>query len=195
MKSRIDNTQRETGRRKRPPGAGSQATPTPSRSGGQTARALGAVAASLGNQTVARLYREQVRNTRTRSYQLGAPRKLARVEVLDTLLGIELKIGRRRLLCPDRATARFLAVFARLGVDEVAVPYDITQVARLSGVFELAMEQMLATLESATAGMNTRMKSRIRNVFIGGQRDEINQAGAGPAIPVFDQSTRQRSRR
>ncbi|MEP7270575.1 MAG: hypothetical protein ABI882_03685 [Acidobacteriota bacterium] len=162
---------------------------------GQTATALEAVLARLGDGTVASLYVREVRNLRTRSYQFRAPRTPVRVEVLHTLLGIELKIGRSRLLCPDRATARFLAVFAALGVEEVAVPYDITQVARLADLFESAIEQMMTTLEAETEAMSIRMKGRVRNLLIGLQRDEIGRAGAGPAIPEFDQNTRQRRRR
>ncbi len=81
----------------------------------------------LAEQQIAIIYRDHILTMRTRKYELKAATKPAVVEVLHTLLGIELKIGKRRLLCPDLATARYLSVFARLGVEAVAVPYDITQ--------------------------------------------------------------------
>ena len=52
------------------------------------------------------------------------------------MLGIELKVANRRLLCPDLATARYLSVFARLGCDVIAVPYDITQISRIADELE-----------------------------------------------------------
>ena len=66
----------------------------------------------LGDQLISVIYRDRVRATRTRSYRLDAPAKKTDVEVMHTLLGVELKIGKRRLLCPDLAMARYLSVFA-----------------------------------------------------------------------------------
>src|SRR5262245_50151809 len=62
----------------------------------------------MDDQLISTIYRDRIRSIRTRSYQLGATPKKAIVEILHTLLGIELKIGKRRLLCPDLATARYL---------------------------------------------------------------------------------------
>src|SRR5437763_16824060 len=90
----------------------------------------------VGETGVAGVYRDRILTERTRRFELGAGAH--GVEVLHTLLGVELKVGRRRLLCPDLATARYLQVFARLGVNEVAVPYDITQVSRAADELESA---------------------------------------------------------
>src|ERR1700674_2318241 len=62
-------------------------------------------------------YRERIRKLRTRSYHFEALPAKPRVEIQHTLLGVELKAGRRRLLCPDLATARYLSVFARAGCE------------------------------------------------------------------------------
>src|SRR6266576_367787 len=78
------------------------------------------------------LYRERVLKSRTRAYKFPRLAVNARVEVHHTLLGIELKAGRRRMLCPDLATARYLSVFARAGCEFVAVPYDITKISQLA---------------------------------------------------------------
>ena len=72
----------------------------------------------LADQLISAIYRDRIRTIRTRSYKLDAAAKNVEVEVLHTLLGVELKVGKRRLLCPDLATARYLAVFARLGVSD-----------------------------------------------------------------------------
>src|SRR5918911_2474720 len=62
-----------------------------------------------------RLYKERILSTRTRSHKLSVPAKTNAVEIQHTLLGVELKAGKHRILCPDLATARYLAVFARAG--------------------------------------------------------------------------------
>jgi hypothetical protein len=148
----------------------------------------------LGEQVIAALYRDRIRPLRTRSYKLNAPSKTTTVEVLHTLLGIELKIGKRRLLCPDLATARYLAVFARLGVAEVAVPYDITQISRLADELESAWYRMLTLIEHLTAERSKRLRGRVLASLIARQRAQIAAAGAGPAIPQFNQNTKQRQR-
>ncbi|HEU4874764.1 MAG TPA: hypothetical protein VFT44_16805, partial [Pyrinomonadaceae bacterium] len=55
----------------------------------------------LGETWLPRIYRERIRKLRTRSYHFDNPNASARVVIQHTLLGVELKIGRRRLLCPD----------------------------------------------------------------------------------------------
>jgi hypothetical protein len=146
----------------------------------------------LGDQSISAIYRERIRAMRTRSYQLNAPIKKAAVEVMHTLLGVELKIGKRRLLCPDLATARYLAVFARLGVVEVAVPYDITQVSRLADDLESSWYRMLTLVEHLAVEQSPRFRNKVRANLIADERNGILEAGAGPAIPQFNQNTKQR---
>jgi hypothetical protein len=147
---------------------------------------------SLGENTVAQIYEQQIRPLRTRRFALNAPTKETRVEVFHTLLGIELKIGKRRLLCPDLATARFLSVFARFGIQEVAVPYEITRISHLADQLESAWFKMNMLIEPATSGLSTRMKNKVRRLLIQHERDEMLKAGAGPATPQFNQNTKQR---
>jgi hypothetical protein len=146
----------------------------------------------MGDQLVADIYRDRIRSLRTRSYQLNAPTKWVNVEVMHTLLGIELKIGKKRLLCPDLSTARYLAIFAQLGVDEVAVPYDITQISRLADDLESSWYRMLMLAEHLTAERNGRLKNLVRANLIKDQRNEVMALGSGPAVPQFNQNTRQR---
>ena len=146
----------------------------------------------MGDQLIAALYRATIRPLRTRSYALNAPSKAVPVEILHTLLGIELKIGKRRLLCPDLATARYLAVFAKLGIAEVAVPYDITQISRLADALESSWFRMLTLTEHLTAERSSRLRARVWALLVAGQRQQVTEQGAGPAIPQFIQNTKQR---
>lgn len=159
---------------------------------GKAQIALENILSRMGAHSISALYRDQVRTVRTRSYHLQSPKSPASVEILETLLGIELKIGKRRLLCPDRATARFLAVFATLGVTDVAVPYDITQVARLAAVFETSLADLNRETETECASFSAALRGRVRNLLMARERADIIEAGAGPAIPEFVQNTRQR---
>jgi len=146
----------------------------------------------MGDQLISAIYRERVRGVRTRSYQLNPPAKKVGVEILHTLLGIELKIGKRRLLCPDLATARYLSVFARLGVAEVAVPYDITQISRLADDLESSWFRMQTLAEHLSAQRGPRLRNRVQSRLISDERNDVIALGAGPAIPQFNQNTKQR---
>ncbi len=146
----------------------------------------------MGDQLISAIYCDRICAARTRSYQLNAPAKKVEVEVMHTLLGVELKIGKRRLLCPDLATARYLSVFARLGVAEVAVPYDITQISRLADDLESSWYRMLMLIEHLAAGRSQWLRNRVRAILVADQRNEIAASGAGPAIPQFNQNTKQR---
>jgi hypothetical protein len=147
---------------------------------------------SLGEMWPPRIYRERVRAERTRAYSLPATSRNARIEIQHTLLGIELKVGRRRLLCPDLATARYLATFARLGCKSVAVPYDITRISRLADDLESAFYRMMLLAEHASEGRGKGFHRRVRARLLHDARREIEEIGPGPAIPQFNQNTRQR---
>lgn len=147
---------------------------------------------AMGDQLISAIYRDRIRAIRTRSYKLDAPAKKTEVEVMHTLLGVELKIGKRRLTCPDLATARYLSVFARLGVAEVAVPYDITKISRLADDLESSWFRMQMLVEHLAAGRSERFRRKVGDALVTDQREEVGALGAGPAIPEFNQNTRQR---
>ena len=104
----------------------------------------------LGETWLPRIYRERILKLRTRSYHFENANASARVVIQHTLLGVELKVGRKRLLCPDLATARYLSVFARLGCKDVAVPYDITKISHLADELESSWYRMLLLVEQET---------------------------------------------
>lgn len=162
----------------------------------ETAPAISAkILAALGPDSISEIYRHQIRPLRTRRYVLDAPKPGTPIEIQHTLLGIELKMGHRRVFCPDLATARYLEVFARFGCQVIAVPYDITQIAMLAHHLESSWHRMWALAESYSARATTLSKSRVRSILINGIREEIDAAGAGPVRPVFVQETRQRKRK
>ncbi len=139
------------------------------------------------------IYSERILKMRTRSYNFGALHRKPRVEIQHTLLGVELKVGHRRLLCPDLATARYLSVFARAGCKEVAVPYDITRVSLLADELESSWHRMLLLANHNTAERSDSFKARIHGLLIAKLRGEIAAAGAGTPVPEFKQSTKQRA--
>jgi len=141
----------------------------------------------LGDLWIADLYRNKVRSQRTRSLHLDVPERENVPEILHTLLGIELKIGRQRSACPDLATARYLRVFARLGVRDVAVPYDITRISVIADELETAWQKMILLLRE-----KGRETGRDRSALVRKLRAEINDIGPGEVMPVFDRETKQR---
>jgi len=148
----------------------------------------------LGETWLPRIYRERILKLRTRSYHFESAPVSAHVVIQHTLLGVELKIGRRRLLCPDLATARYLSVFARLGCKDVAVPYDITKISHLADELESSWYRMLLLVDQQARAESTRFRARLRGLLLAKIRADILEAGAGTRIPEFRQSTRQRSK-
>jgi hypothetical protein len=156
------------------------------------AQAAEEIRARLDELWLPRIYRERILPMRTRSAQLHVATKKADVDIQHTLLGVELKIGRHRMACPDLATARYLAVFARAGCADVAVPYDISRISSLADELESSWHRMLLLVEHIAAERAIGFRSRLRNLLIADARREIAEAGAGTAIPQFNQNTKQR---
>ncbi len=148
----------------------------------------------LGETWLPRIYRERILKLRTRSYHFEITGVPARVVIQHTLLGVELKLGRKRLLCPDLATARYLSVFARLGCKDVAVPYDITKISQLADELESSWYRMLLLVEQEARAESPRFKGRIRGLLLAKIRADLVEAGPGTRIPEFNQSTKQRQK-
>ena len=150
---------------------------------------------TMGDSWLPRIYRDRILTLRTRSYVFPAMArrrsKQLLPEVQHTLLGIELKVGHTRMLCPDLSTARYLAIFARAGCAAVAIPYDITRISHLADELESSWHRMLLLADSLAGARSEAFATRIRSLLIGKVRDEISDAGAGTRIPEFKQSTKQ----
>jgi hypothetical protein len=181
----------ETAHPRATPDAGAAATPRP----GSVEALVAEVRDRLGEEWPPRVYRERILPLRTRAHAVPAAAGNAAVEVQHTLLGIELKVGRRRVSCPDFATARYLSVFARAGVGCVAVPYDITKISRLADDLESSWQRTLLLAEHLTEGRAASFRGRVRSAVLKEVRREVDKAGAGAAVPQFNQNTRQRTPR
>ena len=151
---------------------------------------------TMGASWLPAIYRDRILKLRTRSYFFPAPAKsrakAPTPEIQHTLLGIELKINQQRMLCPDLATARYLAVFARAGCAAVAIPYDITKISHLADELESSWHRMLLLAGSLAGDRSKAFAARVRRLLIGRVRDAIAVAGAGTRIPEFKQSTKER---
>jgi hypothetical protein len=152
------------------------------------------IAASMGLEWLPTIYSEKVRTLRTRSYALEVPQKENRALIQHTLLGIELKVGKVRMTCPDLSTARYLRVFARIGCGEVAIPYDISQIPGLADELESSWQKTLLLANEKAKGRSQAAASRIRSLVISALRDEVKRIGAGEKMPLFNTETRQRNR-
>src|SRR5215208_3438135 len=148
----------------------------------------------LAETWLPRIYRERILKLRTRSYHFDSISSSARVVIQHTLLGVELKSGRKRLLCPDLATARYLSVFARLGCKDVALPYDITKISHLADELESSWYRMLLLVEQEARTLSARFKGRLRGLLLAKIRAKIEEAGPGTRVPEFKQTTKQRQK-
>src|SRR5881392_4120870 len=120
------------------------------------------IESAMGESWLARIYRERILKMRTRAYEFPALPKTAAPQIHHTLLGIELKVGKRRMLCPDLATARYLAVFARAGCSTVAIPYDITRISMLADELESSWHRMLLHADEVAGDRSFAFRARLR---------------------------------
>ena len=138
------------------------------------------------------IYRDNIRTQRTRSLKLEIPERQNAAEIQYTLLGIELKVGKRRFACPDLATARYMRVFARCGLSEFAIPYDITRISTAADELETSWQRLLLGIEKEAAGRPSRTASLARSRLVKTIREELKAIGPGDLMPTFDRETRQR---
>lgn len=151
------------------------------------------ISATLGYEWLPSLYEQKIRSQRTRSVSIDVPERENDAQIQYTLLGIELKVGKRRFACPDLATARYMRVFARLGCRTFAIPYDITKISGAADELETSWQRTLLILEKNTNGRSPRSVSAARGSIVKAIRNEVINIGPGEAMPAFDRETRQRS--
>ena len=147
---------------------------------------------SLADEWLPAIYASKVRPRRTRSVHIDVPARENIAEIQYTLLGIELKVGKRRFACPDLATARYMRVFARIGVLDFAMPYDITQISPLADELETAWHRAGILVTELTQKESNQTKKLVRTKLVKAMSTEITETGAGDAMPSFDRETRQK---
>ena len=144
---------------------------------------------TLAENWLPAVYRDRIRSGRTRAYKIDIPKRENTPQIQYTLLGIELKAGRKRFACPDLATARYLRVFVRLGCSEFAIPYDISLISGLADELETSWQRAIILLEQTVSpdGLPPARTSLVKAM-----RHEIESIGPGAPMPLFDRETRQR---
>ena len=90
------------------------------------------------------IYRHRILGQRVR--QVALLGRKCQPRMMYTFLGYELKLGRKRLTCPDVSTARYLMIFAEIGLARVQIPYDPSQTARLLPELESCFAEIKALL-------------------------------------------------
>ncbi len=173
------------------PAGKSKRARTPNQRQGSADGLLSEIEKGMGESWLPRIYRDRILKLRTRSYLFPSLARQSAPVIQHTLLGIELKVGRQRMICPDLATARYLAVFARAGCAAIAIPYDITRISHVADELESSWHRMLLLADSLADNHSEAFAARVRRLLIGRVRDEIAAAGAGTRVPEFKQSTRQ----
>ncbi len=116
-----------------------------------------------------RIYCRKVLRQRTRIVELLGRKCSPRI--MQTFLGFELKLGRRRLTCPDISSARYLKIFAQLGLAEARIPYDPTSTAALLPDLERSLMRIhrhfeqLGYSERASKPALRRLYAKIRRAL------------------------------
>jgi len=91
-------------------------------------------------ERIRQIYHQDVLAQRTRQATLLG--RKCQPRILYTFLGFELQMGKKRLTCPDMSTARYLRVFAELGVQEICLPYDPSRTAIVASGLEHALDRI-----------------------------------------------------
>src|SRR4030042_5177194 len=89
-------------------------------------------------KTMVSCYATRVLQKRHRIVALRGRKCEARIML--TLLGFEVKAGRKRISCPDMTTARYLSLFAEIGMRQLRIPYDPPLTARAIPKIEAALK-------------------------------------------------------
>ena len=146
----------------------------------------------MGDDWIPVIYQKKIRPLRTRSVELDVPERENFPSILITLLGVELKIGRKRFACPNIETARYLLCFTRAGCRKVAVPYDITKIGPMADLLENAWGKMDALIARYAIDFTPQTRGRLRSRLTKEIREDIEKIGAGELMPLFDKQTKQR---
>ena len=113
-------------------------------------------------QQICKIYSEEVLTRPNRTILL--PGRKCEPRIINTFLGFELQAGRKRINCPDMATARYLRIFAELGMPSVETPYDPTQTARLLAGLEQGLETLKELLLAEKLDRK-RHQSKLRRLY------------------------------
>ena len=112
-------------------------------------------------EKLSRIY-AQVLSRRTRMVSL--PGRKCDPQIVDTFLGYELKVFRKRITCPDMTTARYLRIFAELGMPAIRTPYDPTHTIRVVPELERSVKRIKDLLQEEHLPRQSH-QSKLRNTY------------------------------
>lgn len=113
-------------------------------------------------EKLGRTYGEEVLSGPTRVVSL--PGRKCEPRILHTFLGFELQVAQKRMTCPDMSTARYLRLFAEIGMPSVRAPYDPSLT---TGVLP-QLEQSLKNIKDLLLEEHLDRKqhqSKLRNIY------------------------------
>lgn len=128
-----------------------------------------------------KIYVEEVAGARNRSISLWG--RKCQPQIIYTLLGYEVKAGKKRITCPDTVTARYLSLFSEIGLDSVRLPYDPTVTARILPQLESIMESIKERIR--TQEPDRSRAQRILRAAYSAARRRVKQAEKR-AIPAVN---------
>ncbi len=85
-------------------------------------------------------------------------------QIVDTFLGYELKVFRKRITCPDMTTARYLRIFAGLGMAAIRTPYDPTHTIRVVPELERCLKRIKEHLHKEHLPRQSH-QSKVRSIY------------------------------
>jgi len=126
-----------------------------------------------------RTYGEEVLSERTRVVSL--PGRKCEPRILNTFLGFELQVAQKRITCPDMSTARYLRIFAEVGMPSVRAPYDPTLTTCVLPQLEQALRKIKDLLLEEDLDRKQH-QSKLRNIYrkIRDQLKLAEKAAHGP---------------
>ena len=113
-------------------------------------------------EKLGRTYGEEVLSGRTRVVSL--PGRKCEPRILNTFLGFELQVAQKRITCPDMSTARYLRVFAEVGMPSVRAPYDPTLTTCVLPQLEQALKKIKGLLLEEDLDRKQH-QSKLRNIY------------------------------
>ncbi len=113
-------------------------------------------------EKLGKAYGEEVLSGPTRVISL--PGRKCEPRILNTFLGLELQVAQKRITCPDMSTARYLRIFAEVGMPSVRAPYNPSLT---TGVLP-QLERSLKKIKDLLLEENLNRKqhqSKLRNIY------------------------------
>lgn len=128
------------------------------------------MATSASHELVSRivsLYRDEILPARTRRVHLLG--RKCEPQIMETFLGYELRLGRKRVTCPDLTTARYLRVFGAIGLDSILIPYEPNRTAEIVPPLEDCFTELKQT--ASEPRKLRRMFRQLRRYLVEAERE------------------------